>query len=123
MATILLVEDEQALRQLLRESLELDGYRVLEAANGEEALDTLSRWMGPVDVIVTDVVMPRMGGAELMRQVRQRLPDMPVVLLSGWPISNRDAIDGRTLFLKKPVTYGQLIRAVHRSLTSPVRPA
>ena len=87
------------------------------------ALDVLSRWLGPVDVLVTDVVMPVMGGAELMRQVRHRQPGLPVVLISGWPITNRASIDELTLFLQKPVTYGQLSRAVHRSLTRPMRSA
>jgi len=123
MTTILLVEDEPLLRSVIRESLELGGYRVLEAANGQEALDALSRWRGPVDVLVTDIVMPVMGGAELIRQVRQRQPGMPVVLISGWPITNRDSIDARTLFLQKPVTYGQLAKAVHRSLTVSAAPS
>jgi two-component system, cell cycle sensor histidine kinase and response regulator CckA len=123
MATILLVEDEQLMRDVIRESLELEGHRVLEAPNGQAALDVLSRWLGPVDVLVTDVVMPVMGGAELMRQVRQRQPGLPVVLISGWPITNRASIDAQTLFLQKPVTYGQLSRAVHRSLARPTRSA
>jgi DNA-binding NtrC family response regulator len=119
--TILLVEDEQAMRQVMRQSLELDGYRVLEAANGQEAIEALSRSPVYVDLVVTDVVMPVMGGAELIRQVRARQPGMPVVLISGWPISTRESIDARTLFLQKPVTYGQLARAVHRSLAHPAR--
>jgi two-component system, cell cycle sensor histidine kinase and response regulator CckA len=119
MATILLVDDEQALRKLIRESLELDGYRVLEAANGQEALETAAQSRSSIDVVITDVVMPGMSGAELIRQMRERQPGMPVVLISGWPISTRDAIDSRTLFLQKPVTYGQLARAVHRSLRAP----
>jgi CheY-like chemotaxis protein len=119
MVTILLVDDEQALRQLLRESLELDGYRVLEAASGQEALAVAAESRSAIDVVITDVVMPGMTGAELIRQIRQRQPGMPVVLISGWPICNRDSIDSRTLFLKKPVTYGQLARAVHRSLRPP----
>jgi two-component system cell cycle sensor histidine kinase/response regulator CckA len=118
MATILLVEDEQLLRQVFRESLELGGYRVIDAANGQEALEILSRCNTFIDVVITDIVMPVMGGAELIRQIRRRQPGVPVVLVSGWPISNRDSIDARTLFLQKPVTYGQLARAVHRSLGS-----
>jgi CheY-like chemotaxis protein len=123
MRTILLVEDEQLMRQVMRESLELGGYRVLEAANGQEALEALSRSREPVDVLVTDLVMPVMGGTELMRQVRRRQPGVPVVLVSGWPISNRESIDDRTRFLQKPVTYGQLARAVHRSLSAVTRSA
>src|SRR5687767_14685041 len=121
MTTIHLVEDDPLLRQVLRESLELDGYRVLDAANGKEALDAVSQWRGTIDVLITDIVMPVMSGAELIRRVRERQPGMPVVLISGWPISNRDSIDARTLFLKKPVTYGQLAKAVHRSLGRPTR--
>ena len=123
MATILLVEDEQPLRQVIRESLELDGYRVLEAAHGQEALEVASRCRTSIDVVITDIVMPVMGGAELIRQIRQRQPGMPVVLISGWPVSNRDSIDGRTLFLQKPVTYGRLVTAVHRSLKVQTPPA
>jgi len=116
MPTILVVEDEQPLRQLFRTSLELGGYRVIEAANGAEALEAVSRDSVSIDVLITDIVMPVMGGAELIRQLRERQPGMRVVLVSGWPISNRDSIDAQTLFLQKPVTFGQLARAVHRSL-------
>jgi CheY-like chemotaxis protein len=122
-ATILLVEDEELLRTVIRESLELDGYVVLEAANGQQALETLARAERRIDLIVTDVVMPVMGGAELIRQVRGQRPGIPVVLISGWPISSREALDARTLFLKKPVVYGQLARAVRRSLTPATRSA
>ena len=119
MATILLVDDEQPLRQLIRQSLELGGHRILEAANGQEALVAASESTCSIDVVITDVVMPGMSGAELIRQLRERQPGIPVVLISGWPISSRDAIDSRTLFLQKPVTYGQLVKAVHRSLRAP----
>jgi signal transduction histidine kinase len=72
--TILLVEDEDAIRHLLCEQLTMWGYRVLDAGNGAEALDLANKLTGPIDLLLTDVVMPQMGGPELMTNLAQRDP-------------------------------------------------
>jgi CheY-like chemotaxis protein len=82
--TILIVEDEVALRKLVRRVLEGDGKRVLDAGDGRVALQVLEREGGEVDLLITDVVMPGMNGPELVEQVRQRWPDLRVVFSSGY---------------------------------------
>jgi len=81
--TILLVEDEQALRTTLQEVLERWNYRVIAAANGKEALAILETMASPPDLILSDVVMPEMSGIALFRTLRQRQMDIPIIFLSG----------------------------------------
>ncbi|MCW8915285.1 MAG: PAS domain-containing protein [Magnetovibrio sp.] len=82
--TILLVEDEDAVRMFGSRALRNKGYTVLEAANGEEALEVINATEKPIDLIVTDVVMPGMDGHTLVQFVRQEIPDMKVILISGF---------------------------------------
>ena len=82
--TILLVEDEDAVRMFGARALRNKGYTVLEAANGEEALEVINETDKTIDLIVTDVVMPGMDGHTLVQFVRQEMPDMKVILISGF---------------------------------------
>src|SRR6185437_16026694 len=82
--TILLVEDEQGLRAMAREVLDGQGYRVLEAGNGAEALALALDHAGAIDLVFTDVVMPKMSGAELIQELAQRWPRIPVIYTSGY---------------------------------------
>lgn len=82
--TILLVEDEDAVRMFSSRALRNKGYTVLEAANGEEALEVINATEEEIDLIVTDVVMPGMDGHTLVQFVRQEMPDMKVILISGF---------------------------------------
>jgi PAS domain S-box-containing protein len=82
--TILVVEDEDALRQFTARALEAQGYRVILASNGREALALLDQLAGGVDLIVTDVVMPEMGGRDLGAQIRRRSREVPIVFISGY---------------------------------------
>jgi CheY-like chemotaxis protein len=103
--TILLAEDEDMVRHLVRDSLKLHGYTVLEAANGEEALLICQRHEGPIHVLLTDVVMPRMGGKELAEQLTQSHPDMRVIYMSGYPdhsIAHHGILDRNISFIGKP---------------------
>ncbi|HET9783927.1 MAG TPA: response regulator, partial [Terriglobales bacterium] len=81
--TILLVEDEEGVRAMAGEVLREEGYQVLEAANGEEALALLRRSHARVDLVISDVVMPRMGGAALAQELHRSHPGLPVLLTSG----------------------------------------
>ncbi len=120
---ILVVEDEHQLRKLETRALRSRGYTVLEAANGAEALRTLESEEAPIALLVTDVVMPLVGGLELARRVRQRLPDLPILFTSGY-LPDVDVSDlaggGTTNFLQKPYNpteFADMVRAIldHRS--------
>lgn len=105
MATVLLVDDEPGVRQVLQAFLELEGLQVIEAGDGEEAIGLALA--NRVDLVVTDIMMPRMDGVGLLRELRQRVRgDLPVVVISGHHDARlpADLIDSRTRFLTKPVT-------------------
>ncbi|MGH7365324.1 MAG: GAF domain-containing protein [Candidatus Rokuibacteriota bacterium] len=120
--TILLVEDEEDVRALAREVLERQGYTVLEAGDGAEALGVCETAGDRIDVILTDVVMPRMGGRELADRVRATRPAMPVLYMSGY---TEDAIlrhgvrDASLLLLGKPFTPAELIGKIREVLDKP----
>ncbi len=117
--TILVVEDEDAVRRLARRFLEGVGHRVFEARDGEEALALASR--RHVDVLLTDVVMPRMGGVELASRLRRSQPGIRVLFMSGHPREHRDRI-ARTpegLLLEKPFSAQGLRERVDWVLDAP----
>ncbi|MGH0035574.1 MAG: GAF domain-containing protein [Myxococcota bacterium] len=119
--TILLVEDEQAVRKLARRILERDGYRVLEARDGVEALETARQTADPIDLLITDVVMPRMGGGELVRQLQLDRPATPVLFVSGYPQDRSEGLvetPHGARFLYKPFSAGQLVDEIQVCLRS-----
>ncbi len=81
----MLAEDEILVRHLARDVLSSEGYRVLEAGDGQEAVEIAADFDGPIDLLVTDIVMPRMSGIELTDTLRRTRPGIPAVLLSGYP--------------------------------------
>ena len=104
---VLLVEDEDAVRVFAKRALENKGYTVLEAANGEMALDIVSSVDAKIDIIVSDVIMPGMDGHTLVGLVRQELPGVKEILMSGYAEDMyRDEIgrDASLYFLGKPYT-------------------
>ena len=118
-ATILLVEDEEAVRRFSERALENVGYRVLSAEHGEAALELLQRHPGEVDLLVTDVVMPRMDGVELIKAVRRLQPGMKAIMISGYAEDvfrkNLDREMDAT-FLPKPFSLKDLLDAVEAKL-------
>jgi two-component system cell cycle sensor histidine kinase/response regulator CckA len=118
--TILLVEDEPAVRGLAREILEACGYTVLEAFDGLNALEKFEG-CSSVDLLVTDVVMPRMGGRELSEKLLSRCPSMKVLFTSGYTddaILRHGITDEGTNFLQKPFTFDALSKKVRSLLDS-----
>ena len=118
-AMVLLVEDEDAVRVFARRALENKGYTVLEAANGEMALDIVSSVDAKIDIIVSDVIMPGMDGHTLVGLVRQELPGVKVILMSGYAEDMyRDEIgrDASLHFLGKPFTLKDLAAKVKEVL-------
>ena len=117
--TILLVEDEEALRQVAKRVLGAGGYTVLTAANGEEALLTCAQHSGPVHLLLTDVVMPRMSGRVLAQELAKNRPSLKVVYMSGYTddaIVHHGVLDAGTQFLAKPFTSADLARKVREVL-------
>ncbi len=117
--TVLLVEDEDAVRQLSRQLLELVGYHVLEARNGPEALQVCEQNGAKIDLVVTDVVMPHMSGRQLADQLSPRYPGLRVLYLSGYTdeaISHHGVLDREVDFLSKPFTLDGLARKVREVL-------
>jgi PAS domain S-box-containing protein len=114
--TILVVEDEAPVRQVLRRTLERYGYDVLEAGTPELALELAETT--PFDAVVSDVVMPGLNGAELVRRLRRDRPELAVVYVSGFADSvvDADALDSRTVLLPKPFDEELLVGAVRRLL-------
>jgi CheY-like chemotaxis protein len=119
--TVLLVEDEAAVRALARRALEEHGYRVLVAGNGREALSVLALHEGPVHALVTDVVMPEMGGRELVERLCPARPEMRVLFVSGHAddASVRSGIDTYgAAYLQKPFALDALVATVRALLRS-----
>jgi PAS domain S-box-containing protein len=123
--TLLLAEDENAVRQSTREFLSLSGYIVLEAKNGTEALALARVYNGVIDLMITDVVMPQMGGARLAAELAADRPDMRVLFVSGYAettFQHHGAIDVTTRFLQKPFSLKTLARKV-REVLDQAKPA
>ncbi|MGC1450148.1 MAG: PAS domain S-box protein [Candidatus Sulfotelmatobacter sp.] len=117
--TVLLVEDEESVRQLVRETLVSKGYRVVEAENGEAGVSAAAQHDGKIHLVITDVVMPGMGGRELVKQLARTRPDTKVLYLSGYTedaIVSEGTIESGTAFLQKPFTLQSLSRKVREVL-------
>jgi two-component system cell cycle sensor histidine kinase/response regulator CckA len=124
--TILLVEDALRVRAVVREILEMNGYHVLEARHGAEAIDISERHRGPIQLMVTDVVMPQMSGRELAQRLQPVRPDMRVLYMSGYTddaIVRHGVLGEGIAFLSKPFTPDALALKVREVLEAPPRPA
>jgi two-component system cell cycle sensor histidine kinase/response regulator CckA len=112
-ATILLVEDEDAVRAFSTRALTNKGYQVLDAPGGETALEVLKAHGQAPDLVVTDVIMPEMDGPTLATHIREMYPDVPIIFVSGY---TEDKFKGQfgenTYFLPKPFTLQQLAAKV-----------
>jgi two-component system cell cycle sensor histidine kinase/response regulator CckA len=117
--TILLVDDEQIVRQITREILELENYRVLEAANGREALEVCRNYDNPIDLVMTDISMPQMGGQELVEKLGPLLPETKILYMSGYmddTDAHQGAVEEERYFLEKPFDPTALLKKVREVL-------
>jgi PAS domain S-box-containing protein len=122
--TVLLVEDEEGIRSLASEVLEGRGYTVLKANNGVEALEICERHPAVIHLLVTDVVMPKMGGWQLAQRVTAARPDVGVLYMSGYTaesVGQRGVLAADTVFLHKPFTPEALVRGVREVLDARAR--
>jgi two-component system cell cycle sensor histidine kinase/response regulator CckA len=116
--TVLLVEDEESVRQLVSETLASRGYKVLEAENGEDALK-LAGTAGTIHLVITDVVMPGLSGRELARELVKMRPQTKVLFLSGYSedaVLHQGVLEPDTAFLQKPFTLQNLAKKVREVL-------
>jgi len=117
--TVLLVEDEVSVRELLRDTLERHGYRVLAAGSGEQAMERATSYHGPIHLLVSDVVMPGIGGPELASRLEPLHPELRVLHISGYAddaILRHGVSEGTTAFLQKPFTPEALVRKMREVL-------
>lgn len=117
--TVLLVEDEPLVREIARSALGDQGYKVLEAEHGEAALRVARQYNGQIALVLTDVVMPKMGGRELVEALKQDRPAVRVLYMSGYAastIDEQDVIEPGTSFLRKPFALAEMLRKVREVL-------
>ncbi len=118
-ATILLVEDDEVMRGLTRKVLEERGYTVVEANDGESALESVQSYPGQIDLLLTDVVMRRVSGPELVERLGSSHPALKVVYMSGYTgelIAEREVLKRGVTLLEKPFTRTALLNTIHTAL-------
>jgi DNA-binding response OmpR family regulator len=117
--TILVVEDEPALRGYLRKVLSAHGYHVLDAPAGMPALDIARNHWGPIQLLLTDTVLPGMNGAELAAEFQSLHPRVPVLLMSGYPERFDLQLTGGIPLMRKPFTAVALLERIRQILDHP----
>ena len=120
MPTVLIVEDEFAIADLLEIALTDEGYNVRHAANGREGLERMAEGLRP-DLVITDYMMPILDGAGMLEAMRDtQARDVPFIVMSSMPEANiRDRVTGYAAFLRKPFQLDALVRLVARILDVP----
>jgi PAS domain S-box-containing protein len=114
--TLLVVEDESGVRKYVCQVLESHGYRALDASRGEDALEIARRYGGPIDLLLTDVVLPGMSGAEVVRHFRELRPGVPVLRMSGYPERFVAQLNDGIPMLQKPFTANVLLNRLRKTL-------
>ena len=115
MYTVLIADDMDAIRNLCCTVLRDHGYAVLDACDGKDALSVAQKHRGPIDLLITDIVMPRLGGLGLSRAFRDVHPEAGVLFISGY---HAEELDATASFLAKPFTRDVLLRRVDALLSN-----
>jgi CheY-like chemotaxis protein len=121
--TVLIVEDQEGVRRLVKAILEAHGYHVLEAANGAEAHSTAMRHAGAINLLLTDVIMPGISGGALADQLRELRPNLRVMFMSGYSedvFAKRGVLSAGTAYIQKPFDPDRLAAKVREILDSPL---
>jgi PAS domain S-box-containing protein len=119
--TVLIVEDDDKLRKFVQRALQMYGYRILDAENGEDALRVCGEYEGQIDLMITDVVMPKMGGREAAERLQHLYPQIKVIYMSGYTdntIVHYGVLTPELNFIQKPFTPKGLARKVRETLVS-----
>lgn len=119
--TVLVVEDQDGIREIVKESLRRNGYKVLIAVDGNEALQMASSYTDPIHLLITDLVMPNIGGRELAQRLTPLRPQMKVLFMSGYSehAADDEELDTSATVLQKPFSLDALVRNVRRVLDQP----
>ncbi len=117
---VVIVDDEDFIRDLFGKTLRTLGYTVLEAENGDSALQVMSQHGAPVSLVISDISMPEMDGLEFVGMLRAAYPNLPCLFVSGqgpqYMMDNRDRIPENVHFLAKPLNMGELSSKVRKIL-------
>ena len=119
--TVLIVEDDDSLRKLAHKALQQHGYRVLTAENGEDALRVGEAHDGSIDLLLTDVIMPKMSGKDVVKRLQPLYPHMKVIYMSGYTdnaIFHHGVLEPELNFFEKPFTPEELARKVREILNT-----
>ena len=117
--TILLVEDEEEVRSAIRDLLTQKGFMIIEAKNGKQALAVAQDYPSPIHLLLTDMIMPEMGGKELAESLEKIMPNLRVLFMSGYTQDEafrKDAASGRRCFIQKPFSLSILLAKVNEAM-------
>jgi CheY-like chemotaxis protein len=117
--TVLVVEDEDALREVTRRILARKGYEVIVASDGKEAIDVVEAYPGVVDLLLTDVVMPHMLGKQVAEEIRARRPGLRVVFMSGFAqpvLGAQGTLEEGVVLVSKPFSESELLTKIRETL-------
>lgn len=124
MPRVLVIDDQEPIRRIIRRALENEGHEVLDASDGELGMALLDRAPAPVDVVITDIFMPGMDGIQTLREIRRRFPSIKVIAISGGDSSGlldlrQDAeLLGAVKSVHKPFTAREIVDAVRDALSA-----
>jgi len=117
--TVLLAEDDATIRRMIQLTMESEGYTILAATNGQEAIEISSSYEGDIHLLLTDVIMPKLNGQELANTVQQSRPEMEVIFMSGYTddaISHHGVLEPGVHFIQKPITPSILAKKLREVL-------
>lgn len=121
---VMVVDDDLGVREVVSELIATEGYEVLQASGGAEALAMLEELGGHADLVLTDVRMPHMSGTELARRIRERFPEIRLMYMTGYAgaaLSDAEVVDASIPLLRKPFSVDELLARVAEALRTPAR--
>ena len=117
--TVLLAEDDATIRRMIKSTMEAEGYKLLEAEDGQEAIEISKSYDGDIHLLLTDVIMPKMNGRELANELQKDRPEMEVIFMSGYTddaISHHGVLEPGVQFIQKPITPSVLAKKLREVL-------